>query len=58
MAAGRPVMLAILDGWGVAQASESNAVTVADTPNMDAWVKEYPHTTLIAHNGQVGLPAV
>jgi len=56
MAARRPVMLAILDGWGIAPASPTNAVTVADTPNMDAWVKEYPHTTLVAHNGQVGLP--
>lgn len=56
MAAGRPVMLAILDGWGVASASKTNAVTVADTPNMDAWAADYPSTTLIAHNGQVGLP--
>jgi 2,3-bisphosphoglycerate-independent phosphoglycerate mutase len=49
-------MLAILDGWGVAPASPTNAVTVANTPNMDAWIEEYPHTTLVAHNGQVGLP--
>ena len=56
MTARRPVMLAILDGWGIAPASSTNAVTVADTPNMDAWVKEYPYTTLTAHNGQVGLP--
>ncbi len=56
VAARRPVMLAILDGWGVAPASKTNAITVADTPNMDTWAKEYPHTTLVAHNGQVGLP--
>jgi 2,3-bisphosphoglycerate-independent phosphoglycerate mutase len=49
-------MLAILDGWGVAPASKSNAVSLARTPNMDQWGKEYPHTTLVAHNGQVGLP--
>jgi 2,3-bisphosphoglycerate-independent phosphoglycerate mutase len=49
-------MLAILDGWGVAPASETNAVAVAATPNMDAWAADYPSTTLIAHNGQVGLP--
>jgi len=52
----RPVMLAILDGWGVAPDSPTNAVAVAATPNMDRWVEEYPSTTLVAHNGQVGLP--
>ncbi len=56
MAVNKPVILAILDGWGVAPASENNAVSLADTPNMDRWAVEYPHTTLVAHNGQVGLP--
>ncbi|WP_417911732.1 2,3-bisphosphoglycerate-independent phosphoglycerate mutase [Candidatus Electronema sp. TJ] len=55
-AAGRPVVLAILDGWGVAPASPTNAVSVALTPNMDRWAAEYPYTTLTAHNGAVGLP--
>lgn len=57
MATGRPVVLAILDGWGIAPACPTNAVTVAHTPNMDRWANEYPYTTLTAHNGQVGLPA-
>jgi len=56
MAAARPVMLAILDGWGVAPDSPTNAVSVADTPNLDGWAKTYPHTTLVAHDGKVGLP--
>ncbi|CAK8718611.1 MAG: phosphoglycerate mutase [Candidatus Electronema aureum] len=56
MAAGRPVVLAILDGWGVAPACPTNAVSVAHTPNMDRWAAEYPYTTLTAHNGAVGLP--
>ncbi len=51
-----PVLLAILDGWGVGAATESNAVHVAKTPNMDRWWKEYPHTTLSAHGTAVGLP--
>ncbi|MCW5198375.1 2,3-bisphosphoglycerate-independent phosphoglycerate mutase, partial [Desulfobulbus sp. F3] len=55
-AAGRPVVLAILDGWGVAPASPTNAVAMALTPNMDKWAAEYPCTTLTAHNGAVGLP--
>jgi len=51
-----PLLLAILDGWGIAEASPTNAVTVADTPNMDRWTADYPSTTLVAHNGLVGLP--
>jgi len=50
------ILLAILDGWGYGSPSPTNAITVADTPNMDRWMADYPFTTLIAHNGQVGLP--
>ena len=56
MAENRPVILAILDGWGIAPASASNAVSVAHTPNMDQWAADYPSTSLVAHNGLVGLP--
>lgn len=52
-----PVLLAILDGWGVGEATETNAVHVAKTPNMDRWWHESPHTTLTAHGTAVGLPA-
>nr|WP_321464741.1 2,3-bisphosphoglycerate-independent phosphoglycerate mutase [uncultured Desulfobulbus sp.] len=51
-----PVILAILDGWGLAEPSATNAVSVAQTPNMDRLMAEYPMTTLVAHNGLVGLP--
>ena len=51
-----PILLAILDGWGVGPLTESNAIYVADTPNMDRWQKNFPSTTLLAHNGAVGLP--
>ncbi len=56
MADNRPVVLAILDGWGLAPASATNAVSVARTPNMDRWTADCPSTTLVAHNGLVGLP--
>ena len=49
-------MLAILDGWGAGPLTESNAIYVARTPNMDCWQSSYPYTTLLAHNGAVGLP--
>lgn len=51
-----PVLLIILDGWGVGAQRSNNAIYLAKTPNMDRWQKEYPFTTLVAHNGQVGLP--
>lgn len=56
MGSPQPVLLAILDGWGVGPQSESNAVHVAATPNMDGWMRSCPSTTLLAHNGAVGLP--
>ncbi|MBW2485122.1 MAG: 2,3-bisphosphoglycerate-independent phosphoglycerate mutase [Deltaproteobacteria bacterium] len=51
-----PILLAILDGWGAGPLTESNAIYIAETPNMDRWQKNYPYTTLVAHNGAVGLP--
>ncbi|MBU0674994.1 MAG: 2,3-bisphosphoglycerate-independent phosphoglycerate mutase [Proteobacteria bacterium] len=51
-----PLLLAILDGWGMGLTSATNAITVARTPNMDAWFRDYPHTTLKAHGLAVGLP--
>jgi 2,3-bisphosphoglycerate-independent phosphoglycerate mutase len=51
-----PILLAILDGWGAGPLTEANAIYMADTPNMDRWQSRYPYTTLLAHNGAVGLP--
>ncbi len=51
-----PVMLIIMDGWGVGAPVATNAVFMAKTPNLDAWAGQYPTTTLLAHDGAVGLP--
>ncbi|MCX5864838.1 MAG: 2,3-bisphosphoglycerate-independent phosphoglycerate mutase [Deltaproteobacteria bacterium] len=51
-----PVLLAILDGWGIGEPWEGNAIYLAKTPNMDRWQANQPATTLVAHNGAVGLP--
>lgn len=51
-----PILLAILDGWGAGALTEDNAIHLARTPNMDSWQKNFPYTTLLAHNGAVGLP--
>lgn len=46
----------ILDGWGIAPSSSSNAATVANTPNLDSYFNKYPHTMLQASGTDVGLP--
>ena len=53
----RPVVLCVLDGWGIAPDSPSNAATRADTPRLDAFLHEYPHAKLEASGTAVGLPA-
>ena len=47
----------ILDGWGIAPASSSNAASLAHTPNLDKYFANYPHTQLEASGLEVGLPA-
>jgi 2,3-bisphosphoglycerate-independent phosphoglycerate mutase len=51
-----PVMLIILDGFGLAPAGPGNAVYLANTPNFDTYWKNYPHTQLEASGLAVGLP--
>lgn len=50
------VVLAILDGWGIAQDGPGNAISLASTPNMDKFWHSYPHTQLEAAGEAVGLP--
>ena len=52
-----PNVLLIMDGYGLAPASKTNAVSVAATPNLDALFAACPHTTLSASGPDVGLPA-
>lgn len=52
-----PVVLVILDGWGIAPPSPGNAVELAHTPTMDRIWSQYPHTTLVTSGLEVGLPA-
>ncbi|MEK9129799.1 MAG: 2,3-bisphosphoglycerate-independent phosphoglycerate mutase [Patescibacteria group bacterium] len=50
------LVLIILDGWGIAPASNGNAIALAKTPTMDFLYKKYPNTILKAHGKYVGLP--
>ena len=52
----KPIVLAILDGWGLAPAGPGNAITAAKTPNFTSFWNSYIHTLLIAHGESVGLP--
>lgn len=51
-----PLVLLVLDGWGVAAPSRGNAISLARTPNMNRLMKEYPTVTLHASGEVVGLP--
>jgi 2,3-bisphosphoglycerate-independent phosphoglycerate mutase len=42
----RPVVLIILDGWGVAPEAPGNAISQAKTPHFDKYVSTYPAMTL------------
>lgn len=52
----KPLMLMILDGWGIGQAGKQNAIEQARTPNLDHFMKTYPHTVIQAASEAVGLP--
>ncbi len=51
-----PVMLVVLDGFGLAPEGPGNAVRLADTPNFDRYWQNAPHTELQASGRAVGLP--
>ena len=51
----KPLVLAILDGFGVAPPNDGNAIHLAKTPNIDRFIKEYPVMTLYAAGKEVGL---
>ena len=52
----KPIVLMILDGYGIRQEPYGNAITAAKTPVMDSLMEKYPHTTLGASGLNVGLP--
>lgn len=52
----KPLILIILDGWGLSPEREGNAIALARTPTMDALYQRYPWTTLQTSGEEVGLP--
>ena len=52
----KPVVLMILDGYGLNEKKEHNAVAMANTPVMDKLMSEYPCVKGLASGMAVGLP--
>lgn len=52
-----PVVLVILDGFGINPRKEGNAVANASKPNLDALLRDYPNSRLSMSGLDVGLPA-
>ncbi|MEZ4767169.1 MAG: 2,3-bisphosphoglycerate-independent phosphoglycerate mutase [Caldilineales bacterium] len=52
----RPVALIILDGWGIREMKEANAVALGETPNYDRWNAMHERCVLDASGMAVGLP--
>lgn len=52
----KPLVLCILDGWGVAHDSPGNAITQANPKKFNSLWFSYPHSLLVASGQAVGLP--
>ena len=51
-----PVMLVVMDGIGLRENADQNAVAMAKKPNYDRLTKEYPFSQLLTSGTDVGLP--
>ena len=52
----KPILLCILDGWGIGPQSQDNAIFMAKTPNYDQILADFPHAKLGTSGLDVGLP--
>lgn len=57
MPARRPLVLVVLDGWGLREDRDHNAIALARTPVYTELLERFPHASLIASGEAVGLPA-
>ena len=51
-----PLVLVVLDGWGLREEREYNAIKLARTPTYLELVDRFPHTSLVTSGESVGLP--
>ncbi len=52
----RPYVLVVLDGWGMREEQDGNAIALAKTPNFDGYWESCPHTLVRTDGRFVGLP--
>lgn len=52
----KPIVLLVLDGWGIGPNNAGNAIARAHTPNLNRFWLSFPHTQLAASGEAVGLP--
>ena len=52
-----PLVLVVMDGWGLREQREGNAIRLARTPNYLELLDRFPHSSLQASGEEVGLPA-
>ena len=52
----KKVILVIMDGWGLGEKKESDAIQNANVPFVSSLYAKYPHATLVTCGGAVGLP--
>jgi 2,3-bisphosphoglycerate-independent phosphoglycerate mutase len=50
------VLLVVMDGWGVSERKDANAIALARIPVFNGLMKKYPNATLGASGEDVGLP--
>ena len=43
----QPVVLMILDGWGISEQTEGNAIAQSSAPNMDKLLATYAQSALV-----------
>ncbi|NNE79348.1 MAG: 2,3-bisphosphoglycerate-independent phosphoglycerate mutase [Silicimonas sp.] len=53
----KPVVLCIMDGWGLRDDPSNNAPAMAATPTYDRIIDTCPHARLTTHGPDVGLPS-
>src|SRR3954466_14232084 len=52
-----PLVLVVLDGWGLREEKDHNAIKLARTPTYSELLERFPHSSLTASGEAVGLPA-
>jgi 2,3-bisphosphoglycerate-independent phosphoglycerate mutase len=52
----RPIVLIVLDGFGIGRERDADAIAAADMPRWRGLLARWPHASLEASNGAVGLP--